>query len=234
MSQRRSKRSQRRSKRSQRPANIRGSRLPGISKRRKNSIVNPFDTCIKIYDKKFLKRSSPPYYADKCMNRSRKGNDGNLWTSVSRSNNVYKWERRTNRPKSMKKKSTKRVSKRKRTKKISRKKMSRNIIIESQSALKKRFMKGPPYTDSQGRRIIEFRSSTNKRTYHVMNRKIMRQSKRSYSSGKCKLSNKKKYTSRPSPSYPAMSCKNTTKRGNDGKMWKSSARSDGIYRWVKK
>ena len=48
----------------------------------------------------------------------------------------------------------------------------------------------------------------------------------------CVRSSRKKYISRPSPSFPAQSCAGTTKRGNDGAMWISKPTSTGVYRWV--
>ncbi len=48
----------------------------------------------------------------------------------------------------------------------------------------------------------------------------------------CRRSTLKKYQSRPSPPYPAQSCKGQTKKGNDGKKYVSAPSSKGVYRWV--
>lgn len=48
----------------------------------------------------------------------------------------------------------------------------------------------------------------------------------------CKRSTLKKYQSRPSPPYPAQSCKGKKKKGNDGLLYISSPSSTGVYRWV--
>jgi len=51
-------------------------------------------------------------------------------------------------------------------------------------------------------------------------------------SEKCINQNKKKYFLRKSPPYPANKCKNKTKKGNDGKLYKSTLNRKNIYRWV--
>jgi len=54
-------------------------------------------------------------------------------------------------------------------------------------------------------------------------------------SKKCDNKNKKtqkKYTSRPSPAFPANECKNKTKKGNNGKFFKSVADKNGTYKWA--
>lgn len=54
-------------------------------------------------------------------------------------------------------------------------------------------------------------------------------------SKKCDNKNKKtqkKYTSRPSPAFPANDCKNKTKKGNNGKFFKSVADKNGTYKWA--
>jgi hypothetical protein len=48
----------------------------------------------------------------------------------------------------------------------------------------------------------------------------------------CKRSTLKKYQSRPSPPYPAQSCKGKKKKGNDGLLYVSSPSSTGVYRWT--
>ena len=47
------------------------------------------------------------------------------------------------------------------------------------------------------------------------------------------MSNKSKYSQRPGPPYPAQSCKNRIKLGNDHLYYKSKADKNGIYKWVK-
>jgi hypothetical protein len=43
----------------------------------------------------------------------------------------------------------------------------------------------------------------------------------------------KKYTSRPSPPYPAQECPYKKKMGNDGRMYQSKPNDiNGIFRWV--
>lgn len=54
-------------------------------------------------------------------------------------------------------------------------------------------------------------------------------------SKKCDNKNKKtqkKYKSRPSPAFPANVCKNKTKKGNNGKFFKSVADKNGVYKWT--
>jgi hypothetical protein len=54
-------------------------------------------------------------------------------------------------------------------------------------------------------------------------------------SKKCDNKNKKtqkKYKSRPSPAFPANVCKNKTKKGNNGKFFKSVSDKNGLYKWV--
>ena len=41
----------------------------------------------------------------------------------------------------------------------------------------------------------------------------------------------KKYTCRPSPPYPANECRDLTKKGNDGQIYKSVANLKGVYQW---
>ena len=38
---------------------------------------------------------------------------------------------------------------------------------------------------------------------------------------------------RPSPSQKAREFKNQTRRGNDGKTWRSKRCANGVYRWVR-
>jgi len=46
----------------------------------------------------------------------------------------------------------------------------------------------------------------------------------------CIKSNDSKYTTRPSPPYPAQSCKNLIKTGNNGKKYISVSDKNGIYK----
>jgi len=51
----------------------------------------------------------------------------------------------------------------------------------------------------------------------------------------CSLQRTKKYRTRPSPPYPANLCRNSTKKGNNKKMYKSiRTKSKGkiYYRWA--
>lgn len=48
----------------------------------------------------------------------------------------------------------------------------------------------------------------------------------------CRKSTLKKYTSRPSPPYPAQDCKGEKKKGQNGKWYISSSTSKGVYRWI--
>jgi CRISPR/Cas system CMR-associated protein Cmr1 (group 7 of RAMP superfamily) len=47
----------------------------------------------------------------------------------------------------------------------------------------------------------------------------------------CVASTRKKYMSRPSPSYPANECQGEKKQGNDGFMYTSVSNKRGIYTW---
>jgi len=49
---------------------------------------------------------------------------------------------------------------------------------------------------------------------------------------KCVKDNTKKYKSRPSPPFPANKCKGKTKKGNNGKMFKSKPDANGVHKWV--
>jgi hypothetical protein len=52
---------------------------------------------------------------------------------------------------------------------------------------------------------------------------------------KCDNKNRKtqkKYKSRPSPAFAANDCKNKTKKGNNGKFFKSVADKNGVYKWT--
>ena len=65
-------------------------------------------------------------------------------------------------------------------------------------------------------------------------RKTKRKTKsKTKSLGKCEKSNLKKYRSRPGPPYPAQNCKNKSKKGNDGEVYRSSPNKNGIFTWKK-
>lgn len=49
-------------------------------------------TCIKLKDKKYLDRPSPPYHANDCKNKILEGNDGNEYFSRADKNGIYKWK----------------------------------------------------------------------------------------------------------------------------------------------
>jgi hypothetical protein len=49
---------------------------------------------------------------------------------------------------------------------------------------------------------------------------------------KCVKDETKKYKTRPSPPFPANKCKGKTKKGNNGKMFKSKPDVNGVHKWV--
>jgi hypothetical protein len=49
---------------------------------------------------------------------------------------------------------------------------------------------------------------------------------------KCVKDNTKKYKTRLSPPFPANKCKGKTKKGNNGKMFKSKPDVNGVHKWV--
>jgi hypothetical protein len=51
--------------------------------------------CIKLTDKKYTERPSPPYSAKECERQIKKGNDGNKWISVSNETGLCKWVKYT-------------------------------------------------------------------------------------------------------------------------------------------
>ena len=68
----------------------------------------------------------------------------------------------------------------------------------------------------------------------TVGRKSKRKTKsKTKSLGKCEKSNLKKYRSRPGPPYPAQNCKNKSKKGNDGEVYRSSPNKNGIFTWKK-
>ncbi len=48
----------------------------------------------------------------------------------------------------------------------------------------------------------------------------------------CVSESTKKYVKRPSPPFPANKCKNMTKKGNNGKFFKSTSDKKGVYKWI--
>jgi hypothetical protein len=51
---------------------------------------------------------------------------------------------------------------------------------------------------------------------------------------RCVRQTLKKYTSRPSPPFPAQECPGKRKKGNDGRMYESRLiEMAGVYRWVR-
>jgi hypothetical protein len=48
----------------------------------------------------------------------------------------------------------------------------------------------------------------------------------------CSQQSTKKYTSRPSPSYPANECVGEQRYGNDGELYVSKLAANGVGRWV--
>lgn len=49
----------------------------------------------------------------------------------------------------------------------------------------------------------------------------------------CTRQTTSKYTSRPSPPYPANECCDKVYRGNDGQIYQSQMAKNGVYRWVR-
>lgn len=47
--------------------------------------------CLKEKTFKYTSRNSPPYSANKCLNLTKKGNDGLLYKSVPNKKGVYRW-----------------------------------------------------------------------------------------------------------------------------------------------
>ena len=84
-------------------------------------------TCTKQSSKKYTKRQSPPYPANECRNKIKKGNDGNKYKSVEASNGVYRWKLHT--------KTKKRVTRRKtvRKRQPTKKKLTLRRITKSKS-----------------------------------------------------------------------------------------------------
>ena len=55
--------------------------------------------------------------------------------------------------------------------------------------------------------------------------------KRKRPKAKSALQTSRRYAGRPSPPFHARSYKGRTKRGNDGRMWRSTRNRAGIYQW---
>lgn len=49
----------------------------------------------------------------------------------------------------------------------------------------------------------------------------------------CTRQTTQKYATRPGPPFKAQSCKNQSKKGNDGENYTSKKASNGVFRWVK-
>ena len=47
--------------------------------------------CVKKYESKYRQRNSPPFPANKCKTRKKKGNDGVMYKSISSKNGVFRW-----------------------------------------------------------------------------------------------------------------------------------------------
>ena len=47
--------------------------------------------CVKLTDKKYIERPSPPYSANECEGQIKKGYDGNKWISISNEIGVCRW-----------------------------------------------------------------------------------------------------------------------------------------------
>ena len=63
------------------------------------------------------------------------------------------------------------------------------------------------------------------------NRKSNRKAKKSVKKRGCTLQTTKKYSTRPSPPYPANECKHYHMFGNDGNRYRSVGNKNGVYTW---
>ena len=63
------------------------------------------------------------------------------------------------------------------------------------------------------------------------NRKSNRKAKKSVKKRGCTLQTTKKYSTRPSPPYPANECKHYHMFGNDGNRYHSVGNKNGVYTW---
>jgi hypothetical protein len=50
----------------------------------------------------------------------------------------------------------------------------------------------------------------------------------------CRRGSAKKYSSRPSPPYPANDCPGMTRYGNNKELWLSTPDKNGVHHWKKK
>lgn len=56
--------------------------------------------CVKKTTKRYTERKSPPYPANECKGKVKKGNDGKMYVSVPNVNGIYRWKRKSaNKPK---------------------------------------------------------------------------------------------------------------------------------------
>lgn len=53
--------------------------------------ISKCDNKNKKTQKKYTSRPSPPFAANDCKNKTKKGNNGNFFKSVADKNGVYKW-----------------------------------------------------------------------------------------------------------------------------------------------
>ena len=65
------------------------------------------NSCVKMTTNKYSLRNSPPYPANKCKTRKKKGNDGNCYVSKPDKNGTYKWVLIDKKNKTLKNKATK-------------------------------------------------------------------------------------------------------------------------------
>ena len=68
---------------------------------------NRLNSCVKMTTNKYSLRNSPPYPANKCKTRKKKGNDGKYYVSKSDKNGTYKWVLIDKKNKTLKNKATK-------------------------------------------------------------------------------------------------------------------------------
>ena len=94
--------------------------------------------CHEMTTKKYTTRNSPPYPANECRGKSKRGNDGKLWHSVSASNGIYRWQSSSKSPRKSPRKSPKK-SPRKSPRRKSAKKWTKRQL--SQSAFFKKINK---------------------------------------------------------------------------------------------
>ena len=68
--------------------------------------------CRKETSRKYIKRKSPSYSANKCKHMRKKGNNGKMYKSVSNKRGIYRWIklRKTRKKKQLHSKHLKRIS----------------------------------------------------------------------------------------------------------------------------